>query len=112
MRFQHPRFSVYKSTTVRSFTAAAALAGMLLVSSPSPASSEILTDTAPPEPRVEREPPHRDGYAWAPGYWEWNGRFYRWSSGTWIGERQGHWVADHWDQVGSQWHYVKGHWER
>src|SRR5580693_1550225 len=112
MRFQHLRFSLDKSTTVRSFTAVAAFAGMLLVSTPSHASSQIVSDTAPPAPRVEREPPHRDGYAWAPGYWEWNGRFFHWVSGTWILERRNqHWVADHWDAIGNQWHYVRGHWE-
>ena len=73
---------------------------------------DILSDTPPPAPRVEHEPPHRDGYAWAPGYWEWTGRFFHWTSGTWIYERRGHWVANHWDPIGNQWHYVKGHWER
>jgi hypothetical protein len=73
---------------------------------------DILSDTPPPAPRVEHEPPHRDGYAWAPGYWEWNGRFFHWVSGTWILERRNqHWVADHWDAIGNQWHYVRGHWE-
>ena len=49
---------------------------------------DILSDTPPPAPRIEHEPPHRDGYAWAPGYWEWNGRFFHWVSGTWILERR------------------------
>ena len=112
MRLQPRRFSSSKSTIVRSFIAATTLAGTLLVATPAPAVAEIVSDVAPPPPRVEHEPPHRDGYAWAPGCWEWNGRFFRWSSGTWISERPGHWIPDHWDQVGSQWHYVRGHWER
>jgi hypothetical protein len=38
---------------------------------------------------------------------------YVWVSGTWIPERRGaHWIADHWDQTGTQWRYVPGHWER
>jgi WXXGXW repeat (2 copies) len=100
------------STTVRSFLSATILTTTLLFPTPSPATEEILTNTPPPQSRLEREPPHRDGYAWAPGYWEWNGRFYHWSSGTWISERQGHWIPDHWDPVGTQWHYIRGHWER
>ncbi len=74
---------------------------------------DVITDTPPPVPRAEREPPHRDGYVWAPGYWEWNGRFFQWISGTWIAERRRfHWVADHWDAAGNRWHHVRGHWEQ
>ena len=73
---------------------------------------DTVSDTPPPAPRVEHEPSHRDGYAWAAGYWEWNGRFFHWVSGTWIPERRNqHWVPDRWDAIGSQWHYVRGHWE-
>jgi hypothetical protein len=74
--------------------------------------ADITSDTPPPAPRIENAPPHRDGYSWAPGYWEWNGRDFHWVSGTWIVERRNRqWVADHWDQIGNQWHYVRGHWE-
>lgn len=112
MRFLTQPCSSNKSTNVRSFSLAITLAGALLLSTPSPGRTEIVSDAPPPPPRVEHEPPHRDGYAWAPGYWEWNGSFFHWVSGTWISERRGHWAADHWDQVGKQWHYVPGHWER
>ena len=105
-RISRPR----NSTIVRAITLAT-LAALLLTTTPSSATSEIVSDVAPPAPRVEHQPPHRDGYAWAPGYWEWNGHFYRWTSGTWVTERQGHWIPDHWDQLGTQWHYVRGHWE-
>jgi hypothetical protein len=76
------------------------------------AGKDIVVDMPPPAPRIEHQPPHRDGYVWAPGYWEWTGRFFQWTSGTWISERRGHWVANHWDPIGNQWHYVEGHWER
>jgi hypothetical protein len=76
------------------------------------AGSDIVTDAAPPPDRVEHAPPPRDGYVWAAGHWEWNGRAYAWMSGTWITERRAaHWVADRWEQVGARWHYVAGHWE-
>jgi WXXGXW repeat (2 copies) len=69
-------------------------------------------DTAPPPARDERAPAPRDGYVWAPGYWEWSGRAYSWVPGRFIfGHRGAHWVSDRWDQVGSQWEHVSGHWE-
>src|ERR1700734_834466 len=88
-----------KSTTVRAITLATTLAVVLLTTTPSSATSEIVSDVAPPPARAEHQPPHRDGYAWAPGYWEWNGRFFHWASGIWITERRGSWIPDHWDQV-------------
>jgi hypothetical protein len=88
-------------------------AGALISPTISLAGAEIVSDSPPPASRVEHEPQHRDGYVWAPGYWEWNGRFFHWTSGTWILEHRGkHWVADRWDQIQSQWHYVPGHWEQ
>jgi hypothetical protein len=69
-------------------------------------------DAAPPPAREERAPAPREGYVWAPGYWDWNGRAYSWVSGHYIFERRGaHWVPDRWDQVGSRWQHVNGHWE-
>jgi WXXGXW repeat (2 copies) len=75
------------------------------------AEKDIVVDVQPPPARIEHQPPHRDGYVWAPGYWEWTGHSFHWTSGTWISERRGHWVANHWDQMGNQWRYVAGHWE-
>ena len=86
--------------------AASLLAGRLVLA------GDILSDTPPPAARAEHEPPHRDGYAWAPGYWEWNGRFFHWVSGSWIVERRNqHWVADHWERIENQWRHLRGHWE-
>jgi hypothetical protein len=70
-------------------------------------------DVAPPPAREERAPAPRNGYIWAPGYWDWSGRAYSWVPGRYIFERRGaHWVPDRWDQVGSHWQHVNGHWER
>ena len=70
------------------------------------------TAVAPPPPRIEGVPAPRDGYTWAPGYWDWNGHAYSWVSGCYIYEHRGaHWVPDRWDQVGSRWQHVEGHWE-
>jgi WXXGXW repeat (2 copies) len=87
---------------------AAAMAGPSLAAAAEGAGS---ADAAPPPARVERAA-QRDGYVWAPGYWDWNGHAYHWVSGSYIYERRGaHWVADRWEQVGSQWQHVRGHWE-
>jgi hypothetical protein len=86
---------------------------VILVSPLSFAGNAVITDSAPPALRAEREPAHRDGYVWAPGHWEWSGRAYAWTSGTWILERRGaHWVADQWESTGTQWRYIPGHWQR
>src|SRR5271170_8285178 len=75
------------------------------------AAGAVQTDVAPPPARVEGVPAPRDGYTWAPGYWEWNGHAYSWVSGRYIFEHRGaHWVPDRWDQVDSHWQYVGGHW--
>jgi len=74
---------------------------------------DITVDVAPPADRLETIPRPRAGCVWAPGHWEWTGRFYSWTSGTWVVQRRGQqWVADRWEQVGSQFHYLPGHWSK
>jgi hypothetical protein len=69
-------------------------------------------DVAPPAAREERAPAPRDGYVWAPGYWDWNGHAYSWIPGRFVFERRGaHWAPDRWDQVGAHWQHVSGQWE-
>ena len=69
-------------------------------------------DPSPPLPRVENVAP-RDGYVWAPGYWEWNRRSYHWVTGSYIFERRRyHWVADQWEQAGGHWNLMRGRWGR
>jgi hypothetical protein len=89
------------------FLAASAVAIPMVASAASDSA-----DVAPPPPRTEPVPA-REGYVWAPGYWQWNGRSYSWVSGNYIFERRGaHWVADRWEQVGPHWQHVHGHWEQ
>jgi WXXGXW repeat (2 copies) len=83
--------------------------GNLAAASAGPA---VATDVAPPPAREERAPAPRDGYVWAPGYWDWSGHVYTWMPGHYIFERRGaHWVPDRWEQVDSRWQHVNGHWE-
>jgi len=97
----------------RGLMGALAVTAIVMAAPPAPgAAAQMTSDVAPPAVRVERYLP-REGYVWAPGYWEWNGSSYHWVSGTYLLERRGaHWVADRWDQVGTHWQHVAGHWER
>ena len=77
------------------------------------ASSDVTIDVAPPAPRLEAVPAARAGYVWAPGHWEWNGRFHSWVAGTWIVAHGAyHWTAARWEQVGDRWHFVQGKWDK
>jgi hypothetical protein len=70
-------------------------------------------DVRPPPDRVVAVPAPRKGYAWAPGYWQWNGRTHVWVAGRWVRERRGyHWVPAHWEENRGRWHFEDGHWER
>ncbi len=67
---------------------------------------------APPAPRTEVVPAARPGWVWAPGYYEYNGGQYAWTSGHWMRERAGYeyreprWVQrgnGSWTLVGNSW---------
>lgn len=51
---------------------------------------DLFVGVAPPAPLVERMPPQRLGYVWAPGHWEWNGRRHVWLAGYWVAARPGY----------------------
>ena len=98
-------------TAVLSLTLAACVAA------PPPrryAPAYVEIEVRPPPPRVVVVPPPRRGYAWAPGYWRWNGRTHVWVDGRWLRERRDeHWVPAHWEEGRSgRWHFEEGHWER
>ena len=68
---------------------------------------------APPAPRYELVPASRPGYAWAPGYWDWENDRHVWSQGRWIAARPGsYWVADRWDARDGRHYYEPGHWKQ
>ncbi|MDQ6679721.1 MAG: YXWGXW repeat-containing protein, partial [Pseudomonadota bacterium] len=66
----------------------AALGGTSIGASAAPYG--VTIDIAPPAPRFEAAPAPRRGYAWVPGYWNWNGRGHSWTPGTWMRERRGY----------------------
>jgi|SRR5580658_310379 hypothetical protein len=93
----------------KSLVSALSLTAIVALTAPCFA-AEITSDVVPPPARIERFEP-RDGYVWASGYWEWNGRSYHWVSGAYMPERRGaRWVPDEWEQVGPHWRRVAGHW--
>ena len=68
---------------------------------------------APPPQRYEAVPAPRSGYAWAPGYWQWEEQRHVWAPGRWIEARPGsYWVADRWEPRDGRHHYDPGHWEQ
>jgi len=68
---------------------------------------------APPAPRHEWVPVARQGYVWAPGYWDYRHNRYNWVSGHWVRERPGYYYnAPAWVQRGDRWHLTRGGWER
>lgn len=72
---------------------------------------DVFVGAAPPAPLVERIPPPRHGYVWAPGHWEWNGRRHIWVRGYWIAERPGYaYSAPVWVQRGGGWYLEPERW--
>jgi len=76
---------------------------------------DLDINVAPPAPRYERVVV-RPGYVWAPGYWQWDGRYRRhvWRSGYYVRARPGFvWVGPRWVQgPRGGWHRVEGYWAR
>jgi hypothetical protein len=82
-----------------------------------PAAAEVSISinlgVAPPAPRYEVVPGPRSGYAWAPGYWQWEDQRHVWAQGRWVEARPGHyWVADRWEAKDKRYHYKPGHWQK
>ncbi|MEK7230846.1 MAG: YXWGXW repeat-containing protein [Pseudomonadota bacterium] len=68
---------------------------------------------APPAPRYEEVPAPRSGYAWAPGYWRWEGQRHVWAPGRWLEASPGsYWVADRWEPKNGRHYYEPGHWKQ
>jgi len=97
--------------------AAATFAGALPVPASAEVNFSIGIDVAPPPRRVEVIPPPREGFVWAPGYWNWDGGNHVWVGGRWIAARPGYYyVPERWEEHaearGHHWHFQPGHWER
>jgi hypothetical protein len=82
--------------------------------SPSAAGPGVATvvTRAPPRPNIEvvgRSPD--PNYVWAPGAWEWHGRWV-WVSGKWAlrPHPNATWAPGHWTQRDYGWVWIHGYW--
>jgi len=92
-------------------------AGVATAALPQPAAAGgflgMNIGVAPPERVVEVAPAPRVGYAWAPGYWRWDGHRHVWVNGYWVGGRPGYeYRAASWERVGPNWRFHEGYWAR
>lgn len=72
----------------------------------------IVIGNAPPPVRYEVVPTPRQGYEWAPGYWNWNGRRHVWAAGHWERVRAGqHYQRPEWQQERDGWRLNRGGWK-
>ncbi|HXH37611.1 MAG TPA: hypothetical protein VNN08_03210 [Thermoanaerobaculia bacterium] len=79
------------------------------------ARTRIYLQIAPPRAVVERVVvAPGQGYAWQPGYHEWNGRAYAWRSGVWVRPPRRHamWVPGRWVHERRGHYWVAGYWRR
>jgi hypothetical protein len=77
--------------------------------------NEVIAPRAPPPPMYEPMPPmpgRSDAMVWMPGYWRCDGRDYVWMSGAYADRprREAYWIPARWEQRGTSWVYVEGHW--
>lgn len=104
-----------KSIAAMSFAVLASLpaTAQVRVDIPLPGLEIHVGHTAPPRLRSERRPerPGRD-YAWAQGFWHWQGNEWTWVPGRWDRpEQRGvRWVRARYVREGRSWRYEPGHW--
>ena len=71
----------------------------------------ITGGTPPPEMRDEPIPPPRAGYAWIPGYWNWQSGAHTWVPGRWERQRTGYVYAEPvWREGPKGWELHRGGW--
>lgn len=75
--------------------------------------ANVVVQVAPPAPRHEVMPPHRRGYVWVAGHWEWRNHRHQWVNGTWIRERRGYmYNQPTWVERDGRWNMNRGGWRR
>lgn len=71
----------------------------------------IVIGNPPPAPRYERIPPPRDGYIWAPGFWDWDGGRHVWVEGHWERMRgDSEYYRPQWREGRNGWELDRGGW--
>ena len=88
------------------------LLALSAVTAPAMAQINIHINVGPPPMQYEAVPVMAPGYAWAPGYWAWNGDRHVWVRGRVILERVGYrWSPDRWEQREQIYYRHPGRWE-
>lgn len=101
---------------MKRFLCAAALIAVSAVAMlPTQAMAQVgvsITIGSPPPPvRYERVPPPRQGYLWAPGYWNWAGNRHVWAPGHWERVRPGYaYSRPQWYHGSHGWELRRGGW--
>jgi WXXGXW repeat (2 copies) len=91
----------------------AALLGAAAVPMTASADVGVYFNVAPPPLRYEAVPAPRNGYVWAPGYWNASGSKHVWKAGHWEAQRPGHyWSQSTWTQHDNRWQLDRGHWNK
>ena len=89
------------------------LAALALATLPAYAApTRIVTSQPPPElVQGETTPAEREGYVWAPGYWNYRASKFEWTKGHWVPARKGYkYVAPRWNQENGQWTLYQEDW--
>lgn len=72
----------------------------------------IILGDAPPPVRYEIVPAPRDGYLWAPGFWNWDGSRHVWREGHWERMRPDYvYIQPQWHQENDGWRFERGGWK-
>lgn len=72
----------------------------------------VTTGSAPPPPLYEQAPSPRNGYIWAPGFWNWNGAEHVWNQGHWEQMRLGQRYQPHqWQRTNDGWRLISDQWQ-
>jgi hypothetical protein len=69
--------------------ALSATSSSAVILTPSVEPQVIIVETAPPPLRAEVMPGAREGYVWAPGYWNYDGTRYVWVDGRFLPDQAG-----------------------
>lgn len=97
------------------FAAALTLGAAAFMPLPSMAQSglNIFVNAAPPTPRYESIPAPRDGYVWAPGFWNWENNRHVWIAGRWEAARNGYqYQRAEWQRDNTGWRLNRGGWQQ
>ena len=73
----------------------------------------VYVDVPPPALRHEVVPAARNGYIWAPGYWNWRSNRHVWTKGRWERERTGYYYhPNRWVERDNRWVNERSRWDR